>query len=135
MSKVDYELIDRRCFEEVWTPGNLDAVGSFYHADFVCHHPPDPDIVGPDGIRQQIRRTHDAYADLSYTVVDHVTEGERTVSRWRMDGTVRRSVRGSDSTGQRVTNTGLTLFHYADDLIREEWTYWDQLGLQKQLKP
>ena len=135
MSKIDYELIDRRCFEEVWTPCDLDAVDSFYHADFVCHHPPDPDIVGPAGIRQQIQRTHDAYADLVYTLVDHITEGQKTVSRWRMDGTVQRSVRGSDSTGRRVTITGLTFFNYADELIGEEWTYWDQLGLQKQLKP
>jgi hypothetical protein len=31
--------------------------------------------------------------------------------------------------------TGLSMFRYADALIEEEWTYWDQIGLQLQLEP
>jgi len=29
----------------------------------------------------------------------------------------------------------MSLFHYSDGMILEEWTYWDQLGLREQLKP
>jgi predicted ester cyclase len=134
MSKFDYEAIDRRCFEEIWTRCELGEVDAIYHADLVCHHPPDPDIIGCEGIKRQIQRTHKAYANVVYFVDDHVAQGDRTVTRWRMDGILRKPVRGSVSTELKVTITGVSIYHYLDGLIREEWTYWDQLGLQNQLK-
>jgi hypothetical protein len=51
---ADYELIDRRLFEEVWTRCDLDAVDGIYGKDFACHHPPDSDIMGCEGTKQQI---------------------------------------------------------------------------------
>ena len=33
MAEFDYEAIDRRCFEEIWTHCDLDAVASIYHPD------------------------------------------------------------------------------------------------------
>ena len=50
-----------------------------------------------------------------------------------MRGKLKNPMRDADENGQHITITGLTLARYADGLIEEEWTYWDQLGLQQQL--
>ena len=135
MSDVDHKLLDRQLFEELWSKGDLDRVDHFYAPAFVCHSPPQPDIRGREGIREQIRRTHKAYADLQYVVEDQIREGDRTLTRWTMRGRLRKPLRGAEAEaeGQQVTITGLTLVRYADGQIQEEWTYWDQLGLQQQL--
>ena len=133
MSDVHHKLLDRQLFEILWSTGNLDLVAHHYAPTFVCHNPPQPDIIGRKGIAEKIRRTHEAYADLEYSVEDQVSEGDRTLTRWTMRGKLKIPMRGADENGQHITITGLTLARYADGLIEEEWTYWDQLGLQQQL--
>ncbi len=134
MSNADHELLDRQIFEGLWTSGDLDLVDRHYAPTFVCHNPPQSDIIGREGITEKIRQTHEVYTDLQYTVEDHISEDDRTLTRWTMRGMLRKPLRGADADGQRVTITGLTLARYVDGLIEEEWTYWDQLGLQKQLR-
>lgn len=51
-----------------------------------------------------------------------------------MTGVVKQSVRGAVAAGRTVSITRLSMFRYVNDLIEEEWTYWDQMGLQMQLK-
>ncbi len=134
MSNTDHESLDRELFEVLWTSGNLDLVDRHYGPNFVCHNPPQSDIIGRAGIATKIRQTHEAYTNLQYTVEDHISENDRTLTRWTMRGALRKPLRGADAEGQDVTITGLTLARYVDGLIEEEWTYWDQLGLQKQLR-
>jgi steroid delta-isomerase-like uncharacterized protein len=134
MAATDHKELDRRCFEEVWTLGNLAAIDHFYAPTYVGHHPPNEDIHGRDGIRLQVQRTHAAYSDVRYTVEDQLAEGNRTLTRWKMTGTPRKPLHGVAPTGRAVTITGLTLMRYTNGRMQEEWTYWDQLGLQHQLR-
>ena len=124
MTAEDYKAIDRQCFEEVWTKGNAGAVDRFYATTFVGHHPPRVDIHGRDGIRKQLKKTHEAYVDVRYTLDDQIAEGNETLTRWTMRGTPRKAIRGVAPTGRPVTITGLTLMQYnADGQMQEEWTY------------
>ena len=134
MTAEDYKATDRQCFDEVWTKGNAAAVDRFYATSYVCHHPPRPDIHGRDGIRKQVERTHAIYADVRYTLDDQIAQGNETLTRWTMRGTPRKPIRGMALTGRPVTITGLTLMRYSTDgQMEEEWTYWDEMGLQQQL--
>ena len=135
MSTDDYKAMDRRCFEEVWSKGDATAVDRFYATTYICHHPPHSDIHGQEGIRQQVERTHAAYVDVRYTLEDQIAEGNQTLTRWTMRGTPRKPIRGMAPTGRPVAITGLTLMRYnRDGQMQEEWTYWDELGLQLQLR-
>lgn len=134
MSNRDYKAIDRRCFEEVWSKGDATAAERFYATTYVGHHPPHPDILGRDGIRKQVERTHAAYSDVLYTLNDQIADGNQTLTRWTMRATPRNPIRGMAPTGRPVIITGLTLMRYnTDGQMQEEWTYWDQLGLPHQL--
>jgi predicted ester cyclase len=134
MSTPDYAEMDRRIFEEVFNQSKLEVADELYSPTFVAHHPPQKDLLGPEGIKHQVRRTHAAYAEVHYTVEDHVCQGDKTLTRWSMTGTPRGELRGVRGSGGKVVLTGLTLLHYADDQVEEEWTYWDQLGLRQQLE-
>ena len=85
---MNHKERDRELFEVVWTNCDVDAVARYYASSYVCHNPPQPDICGRDGIARHIERTHEAFANLRYMVEDQVCEGDKTLTRWTMIGTL-----------------------------------------------
>jgi len=114
-----------REFEEVWNQGKLEVIDEIYTDDFVLHILPDRyEFKGPEGFKQLITYIHGRYPDLKYTIDEIIVEGEKTAARFTFRGT---------QGGIQVTYSGCDVTNRVDGKVVEEWIYWDDLGVQKQL--
>jgi predicted ester cyclase len=120
---TDHTVIARRAIEEVCSGRKLEAVKEFYAPDFIDHVNA-LEYHGTEGARQSVALYLAVFPDLSFTVEDQVTEGNRVASRWTLQGTHR---------GRQVRLTGIVISRIENGKIVEDWAASDTLELARQL--
>jgi predicted ester cyclase len=130
---ADVKEIVRIIVEEPWK-GNVDVIDQYVAANYVGYDPAEPEpIRGPKGVKENIQKYIDGFADGRITVDDQIAEGDKVATRWTGRGTHTGEIVGIAPTGKEVTVTGLTISRIEGDKVVEEWTTWDTLGFLVQL--
>jgi ubiquinone/menaquinone biosynthesis C-methylase UbiE/predicted ester cyclase len=120
---TDQTATARRALEEVCSGRDLDGISRAYHPEFVDHVNRFT-YFGHDGARQSVALYLALFPDLSFSVDDQVTEGDRVASRWTLRGTHR---------GREVELRGIVISRFEDGRIIEDWAASDTLELVRQL--
>ena len=130
---ADAKLIVKRLFEEPWR-GNFDVIDEFVAPSYVGHDPAEPEpIRGPAGVRANIEKYLAGFPGGGITVDDQIVDGDKVATRWTGRGTQTGEIAGIAPTGKEVTISGLTISRLDGDMVVEEWTTWDTLGMLIQL--
>jgi predicted ester cyclase len=109
----------RVALEQVCARGDLERARELYAPDFLDHVNAF-EFRGQDGIARSVEMYRALFPDLRIDVVDQISEGDRVVSRWILQGTHR---------GRRVQLPGITISRFRDGQIAEDWTASDNLTL------
>ena len=113
----------RRALEEVCSGKNLEGIPDHYHPEFVDHVNA-LEYRGHEGARRSVALYLELFPDLSFTVEDRVSEGDRVASRWKLEGTHR---------GREVTLRGIVISRFEDGRIIEDWAASDTIEIARQL--
>jgi steroid delta-isomerase-like uncharacterized protein len=128
------KLLARRALEEIYSKGDLDAVGELVHAEFLNREPAHPDLpVGPDSVRQTVAGLHTTFSDLRFEVHQEVAEGDRVVQLVTMSGRQTGPIMGRPPTGKEFSARQIHIWRVADGRLAEHWGVRDDLGLLTQL--
>jgi steroid delta-isomerase-like uncharacterized protein len=123
-----------RLYEDVWNGANPDTADELVHEEYLIH---DRDLAaemqGPELYKALASGTRDVFPDMTITVEDMVTAGEKIALRWTMTGTHQGTMFGVESTGRQVELTAIEINRFEDGKLIETWTQSDQLGLMHQL--
>ena len=123
-----------RLYEDVWNGANPDTADELVHEEYLIH---DRDLAaemqGPELYKALASGTRDVFPDMTITVEDMVTAGEKIALRWTMTGTHQGMMFGVESTGRQVELTAIEINRFEDGKLIETWTQSDQLGLMHQL--
>jgi predicted ester cyclase len=119
----DHTVQARTALEEVCARGDLARARELYASDFLDHVNA-LEFRGQDGIARSVAMYRALFPDLRIEVLDQVSDEDRVVSRWRLDGTHR---------GRRVTLPGITISRFERGQIAEDWTVSDNLTLLRQV--
>ncbi len=135
MSTEENKAIVRRWFEALTSlEGTEKAADELLVPDFAGHVPPFPDVHGPEGYKQFIAGTFQAYPDARFDVEDVIAEGDRVAVRYTLRGTHEGTTRmGVAPTGKEVAASIIGILKLADGKIVEMWTNVDFLGLMQQI--
>ena len=130
---ADAKKIVTRLFEEPWK-GNLDVIDEHIAPGYIGHDPSEREgIRGREGFRAFIQKYLTAFPDGQMTVDDQILEGEKIATRWTGRGTHKGEIAGIAPTGKQITVTGLTISRLEGDMVVEDWTTWDTLGMLIQM--
>lgn len=129
------ELI-HRWFEDLYNEGNLEVADEIL-ADELEYHGPRSFSPGslrkPEHVKAFVKRYHAAFPDINYHV-DHVFgTGDEFAVRWKAEGTHTEELFGLEGTGKKFTDEGLNVFEIEDGEIVAVWSYWDTLGMVREL--
>ncbi len=124
-------LVDK--YVGVWNGGDLKELDAIVDPHFVRHANLSPDVEGVDGLRKVISGFRAAYPDLNIVVNDGVfSDKNASAGRWTLTGTNTGSG-AMPSTGKFVKIWGISLLHYANGKITEEWVGFDNQSFMEQL--
>jgi predicted ester cyclase len=99
----------------------------------VAHIPGSAQPMGREGFKQFASLFYLAFPDLRHTVEDQVAEGDKVVSRLKVQGTHQGPFQGMGPTGKQVKFTDIMITRIEDEKIMELWAQFDVLGLWQQL--
>jgi predicted ester cyclase len=130
---TDAKLLARWVIEEPWKD-NWHVLDGHLSPTYVGHDLAVAEShAGPNGLRTQLERLVQAFPDGHVGVDDQFCEGDVVTSRWTFSGTQTGELAGIAPTGKQVTVAGMTISRVDGDVVAEEWTSWDRLGMLVQL--
>ncbi len=117
-----------------WNTGNLDALDAIIDPQFVRHMSPTSptSAVGLDSLKRVISTFRRTYPDFQVTLDEEIYTGSKSVARWSYTATNTGPGR-IPPTGKQVTATGISILHYSNGKIVEEWVETDNLSTMQQL--
>ena len=131
---ADNEAKSARYYEEMWNQRNLDVIEDWIAPDFVGHYSGlAGDVRGVGGFRATIEMLLSALPDLRLTVEDMVARDDKVVTRFSIRGTHLGELDGYAPTGATVAIHAMGIETYADGKCVEEWTWFDDLKLGRQI--
>ena len=116
-ARANEAVFRRAC--DIWMRGRTEQLGEVIGPGYVGHTSAgDRDAAG---LAARIRKFHELYTDLGFTILDQLAEGDRVATRMRITGTVR-------ATNRPVTMIGLNISRFARGRIVEEWPVWEMVS-------
>ena len=133
MSTEENKAIFRRYVEEVGNEGNLEVADEIF-SSYLAHQA-DGSVLerGPEDVKRFMGEFREGFPDFHTTIEDQIAEGDKVVTRWRMNGTHRGEFRSIAPTGAEMEVTGIGIFRFSDGKVVESWDNFDQLGMMQQL--
>ena len=127
------ELVER--LTEAWNAHDPDAVARCYAPDAVSR---DVTLTEPLHGRTAIRNAAEmhmtAFPDIRFEIRRLTCDGDVVCEEWRATGTQHGDLMGLKATGRSGTTAGCNVLELSPDgLIKSETTYWDAVGLYRQL--
>jgi predicted ester cyclase len=127
------KLLARWLVEEPWK-GNWEVIDRHVAPAYLGHDLAEAEsLPGPAALRGYRERFTAAFPDGKITIEDQVAEGDTAATRWTLRGTQTGDLGDIAPTGKQVTISGMTISRIDGDLVVEEWTSWDRLGMLVQL--
>jgi predicted ester cyclase len=108
------------------------ALEKYFAPDVVNHDPSLPPMKGLDDTRQLIA-LWSGFSNLSLTIEDSLSQGDRVAVRFRLSATHSGPVMGIPPVGKTINITGTGIFRVVDGKATDNWVNFDALGLLQQL--
>jgi predicted ester cyclase len=134
----DIEDFVRRSFHEVWNWRLLNKIDDYYVRNYACHTTCSRNLYGLGAFKAFVLTLLGSFPDAMITI-DHLywmgneQDGYRTMTRWSLQGTHKGPGPYGDPMGKPFYLMGISHHTVKDSKFVEEWTYFDEVALLKQL--
>ena len=124
------KLLASRFFDEIIGSGKLALIDEIISSDAIDRTQSAP---GRDGFRQHVNWFRSAFPDLKITISNLISEGERVVVYWTIEGTQQGEFWGIQPTGRKVSGGAISVITVKEGQITEYNVMPDRLGILIQL--
>ena len=115
-------LIDK--YVEIWNTGNVKDLDGILDAHFVRHANDAPAVEGAEGMKKLISGLRTGYPDFKVVLAEEIFTENKSVGRWSLTAT-NTGPGEFPPTGKPVKQWGVTILHFANGKIAEEWIAFD----------
>jgi steroid delta-isomerase-like uncharacterized protein len=135
MNAEEKKSLVRRCYDEVWSRGNLTFVDQHMTNDYVNIDPATPGtrLEGREAFKQLVGTLRGAFQEMKMTVDAQYAEGDVVVTEWTSHAVHRGPLNGLPPTGKAASTTGITVTRFAGERISQDHAIWDLFGLMRRL--
>jgi predicted ester cyclase len=122
--------------QKVYNEGRLELIEDFVDQNAINHELEGyalPYLTTPQLTAEFLHLYRTAFPDFHVRVEEILSDGDRVITRWRMQGTQTGPLMGIDPTGQPIDVRGIRIDRFANGKIVETWGNWDSLGMLEQI--
>lgn len=119
-------------YAAVWNTGDTAALDTLLTSTFVRHASANSAANGRDSLKQVITAFRTTYPDFNVALNEVVYSENRAAIRWSFTAT--NTGPGTiPATGKPVSLDGISVAHFADGMMTDEWVGADNAALMQQL--
>jgi predicted ester cyclase len=126
------EEIVRTFHRRLWGDADIAVVEEVIAPDAVTHWG-DSESNAVEAIRADVERYFAGFTDVSSSIDDLISDGDKVVLRWTTTGSHTGHYGKVPPTGRRITMAGVDVYRLRGGLIVEAWSVWDALAVYQQL--
>ena len=120
--------------EKLWNSGDIAIVDTLYSADCVYHSADILDAKGLEETKKFVQWVYTAYPDFAIVLDEPLKLTDRVVITFKATGTNNGPLSETmPATGKKMSFTGVSILKMENGKIKEEWSYYNQLAIYKQL--
>jgi steroid delta-isomerase-like uncharacterized protein len=124
----------RRLYNEVWNKRNVAAISEIISPSHGLNEPDAYDTgIGPDAYRGTVARFLHGLPDLTFNVLDVISEGNKYVVVWTINGTHKGEFYGVPATNKKLSLEGVTIHQIKNGKIFDSYVNWDELSMMRQV--
>jgi predicted ester cyclase len=113
-------------YVKAWNTGELDSLGKVLDENVARHVCGETTANNLAELKQLITDFRADYPDFVVTIKDIFVAGDKCACRWVFKGTEK-------GTAKVISATGLSISHWKDGKMVEEWAEYDKAAVQEQL--
>lgn len=118
MPQPDRKAVARRILD-AFNTGNTAIIDEVFDTGFKSHTTPFPGVDETrDGLKREIKMLRESFPDAKFTETGIDEQGDTVTIRWSMTGTHQKPIMGVEASGERVTQTGEEVLHFAGGKIK-----------------
>ena len=119
---------------KIWNTGDLSIADEIYSPEILYHHLNIyEDRTGIDAFKEFVASIRTTYPDFFVVFENTFIEGEWATAQWTISGTNTGPRGDLPPTGKKMKVSGVTIYQIKDGKIVEEWLYYNQGAILKQL--
>jgi steroid delta-isomerase-like uncharacterized protein len=120
-------------YVEFWNTGSFEGIGEVLHPDFELRMTPRYEAeVGVDAFKNSVTMWRTMYPDFHITVDELFFSENAAAARWTITAT-NTGDGPSPPTRKAIQVPGLSLFHFEDGKIKDEWIASNNMEWRRQL--
>ena len=131
MSEKSNKDIVTAYFNDAWIPGK--DFDKYVSDDYVRHMHGQISSRGFEGLAEENKYLHERFTDWVLHLYDVISEEDKVVARFTIDGTHVGEWHGISPTNKRVQVHGIDIFRISNGRIVEQWVEIDIWLLERQL--
>lgn len=119
---------------KLWNGGDIAIVDSLYSLNCIYHNSDLGDLKSPEEIKGFVKWVYTAYPDFMVTLDEPMKLNDRIVITYKAAGTNSGQLgENMPPTGKKMSFTGVSISKIKNGKITEEWNYYNQSPIYKQL--
>ena len=130
---IDKNITAVTKYHEVWSNGNIEEFDKIVAPNFKSHFIGGFEYKGIEGAKNSVLETKKAFPDWKEEIVDIIAQDDKVVTRYHSTGTQLGNWDGIDSTGNKVDIYEASIYRLEKGKIVEQWGFWDEINLKKQM--
>jgi steroid delta-isomerase-like uncharacterized protein len=113
-------------YVEFWNTGQFEGIQSILSEDFEIRSTPQFEPAkGIDTFKKSILNIRESYPDFHITVDEIILSSNAAAARW--------TIQASSPSGKKISVKGMSIVHFVDGKIKDEWISNNDLSWLKQL--
>ena len=134
----DPKQLINRFVNELWNERHFDVADAIFATNCVTHQlrsgvPVDAVPRGPEAIKEHVAGWIASFPDLSFSIEQMLSEGDRVVTQLLMEGTHQGAWLGIPASGKKMQIRMFTIHRVLQSKIVEDWVLVESLGVFQQL--
>jgi predicted ester cyclase len=121
-------------YKQLWDHADKRLIPDIFHADFTFRGSLGPTLVGHDQFAGYVDWVTGALGQYTTDILALIEEGNRVSGKMRFHGFHRRELFGVPPSGRHVWWTGMPIFTFEDDKVRDLFVLGDIHGLIGRLR-
>jgi steroid delta-isomerase-like uncharacterized protein len=119
--------------KEFLQDGDESAADKYIDVNVVTHDGMPGQAPGLEGVKQTFKGLRSAFPDITVVVKDIISQNDKVVGRFVVNGTNTGSFMGMPATGKKFTYDEIVIVRFENGKIVEHWAEMDSLGMMQQL--
>ena len=133
MSSEENKTMIKSFIERMVNQNDIQVIGQVADEHYRLHILDEPELHGPEGLRQYAQTMKTAFPDLHLSLIDMVAERDMVLHRWMMTGTNTGTFLDQPPTGKTLRMPVWMLSRISGGKVVEGWEMYDTLVMIRQL--